>query len=59
MSSHHGNLVEHCWELNLYSKLESSSLEEVASYDVWKEAIQNENDAFIKNGTWKLVNPPF
>eukprot|EP00253_Pinus_taeda_P034545 PITA_34545 len=31
---------------------------EAASHDEWKEAMQKEYDALIKNGTWKLVDPP-
>jgi hypothetical protein len=26
---------------------------------VWKESKQKEYDIVIKNGTWKLVDPPF
>jgi len=32
--------------------------EEATSYDPWKHAMQKEYDALIKNGTWRLVDPP-
>eukprot|EP00253_Pinus_taeda_P032024 PITA_32024 len=31
---------------------------EAASHDEWKEPMQKEYDALIKNDTWKLVDPP-
>eukprot|EP00253_Pinus_taeda_P026233 PITA_26233 len=37
---------------------EPTSFKEAASHDEWKEAMQKEYDALIKNGTWKLVDPP-
>eukprot|EP00253_Pinus_taeda_P031294 PITA_31294 len=37
---------------------EPTSSKEVASHDEWKEAMQKEYDALIKNGTWKLVDTP-
>eukprot|EP00253_Pinus_taeda_P026112 PITA_26112 len=37
---------------------EPTSFKEVISHDEWKEAMQKEYDALIKNGTWKLVDPP-
>eukprot|EP00253_Pinus_taeda_P031153 PITA_31153 len=37
---------------------ERTSFIEVASHDEWKEAMQKEYDALIKNGTSKLVGPP-
>jgi hypothetical protein len=46
-------------ELNLSTKIEPNSFEEVASHNEWKEAIHKEYDALIKNGTWKLVDPQF
>jgi hypothetical protein len=46
-------------ELNLSTNFESISYEQVASHDEWKEAMHKEYDAFIKNGTWKLVGTPF
>jgi hypothetical protein len=49
----------HMIELNLSTNFEPTSLEEVASHDEWKEAMQKEYDALIKNGMWKLVDPPF
>eukprot|EP00253_Pinus_taeda_P024709 PITA_24709 len=50
--------VSYDCELNLSTDFEPTSFEEVASYDEWKEAMQKEYDALIKNGTWKLVDPP-
>jgi hypothetical protein len=46
-------------ELNLSTNFESTSYEKVASHDEWKETMHKEYDAFIKNGTWKLVDTPF
>jgi hypothetical protein len=46
-------------ELNLSTNFEPTSFDEVASHDEWKEAMQKEYDALIKNETWKLVDPPF
>eukprot|EP00253_Pinus_taeda_P009462 PITA_09462 len=37
---------------------EPTSFKDVASHDEWKEAMQNDYDALIKNGTWNLVDPP-
>eukprot|EP00253_Pinus_taeda_P013784 PITA_13784 len=37
---------------------EPTSFKEAASHDEWKEAMQKEYDALIKNDTWKLVDPP-
>jgi transposase InsO family protein len=51
--------VSYDCELNLSTNFEPTSFEEVASHDEWKEAMQKEYDALIKNGTWKLVDPPF
>jgi hypothetical protein len=51
--------VSYNCELNLPTNFESTSFEEVVSHDEWKEAMQNEYDSLIKNGTWKLVDPPF
>jgi len=38
---------------------EPNSFKEATSHDEWKEAMQKEYDALIKNDTWKLVDPPF
>jgi hypothetical protein len=46
-------------ELNLSTDIEPTSFEEVASHDEWKEAMQKEYDALIKNGAWKLLDLPF
>jgi hypothetical protein len=51
--------VSYDCELNLSTNIEPTSFEEVASHDEWKEAMQKEYDTLIKNGTWKLVDPPF
>ena len=45
-------------EFNLSTNVEPTSFEEASTLVEWKEAMQNEYDALIKNGTWKLVNPP-
>ena len=45
-------------EINLSANFEPNSFIEVDACDEWKEAMQNEYDALIKNGTWKLVDPP-
>eukprot|EP00253_Pinus_taeda_P009544 PITA_09544 len=49
--------VSYDCELNLSIDFEQISFKEVASHDEWKEAMQKEYDALIKNGTWKLVDP--
>jgi len=46
-------------ELNLSANHELSSFKEATSHNEWKETMQKEYDALIKNGTWKLVDPPF
>jgi len=46
-------------ELNLSTNFEPNSFEEFVSHDEWKEAMQKEYDALIKNETWNLVDPPF
>lgn len=46
-------------ELKLSTNIEPTSFEEATFHDKWKEAMQKEYDALIKNGTWKLVDPPF
>eukprot|EP00253_Pinus_taeda_P023767 PITA_23767 len=50
--------VSYDCELNLSIDFEPTSFKEVASHDEWKEAMQKEYDALIKNGTWTLVDPP-
>ena len=37
---------------------EPTSFKGTASCDEWKEVMQKEYDALIKNGTWTLVDPP-
>jgi len=44
-------------ELNFSIDYEPNSFKEDFSHDVWKDAMK-EYDALIKNGTWKLVDPP-
>jgi hypothetical protein len=51
--------VSFACELDLCTNIEPTSFEEFVSHDEWKEAIQKECDAIIKNGTWKLVDPLF
>jgi hypothetical protein len=51
--------VSYDGELNLSTNLELNSFEEATSHDEWKEGIEKEYDALIKNDTWKLVDPPF
>eukprot|EP00253_Pinus_taeda_P034051 PITA_34051 len=50
--------VSYDCELNLPTDFELTSFKESASHDERKEVIQKEYDAFIKNGTWKIVDPP-
>ena len=50
--------VSYDCELNLSTDFEPTSFKEVASHDEWKEAMQKEYDALIKNSTWKMVDPP-
>jgi hypothetical protein len=51
--------VSYDCELNLSTNLESYSFKEVVSHREWKEIMQKEYDALIKNGTWNLVDPPY
>ena len=46
-------------ELDLSTNYEPTSFEEVIFGGEWKESIQNKYDSLIKNGTWKLLDPPF
>eukprot|EP00253_Pinus_taeda_P032392 PITA_32392 len=50
--------VSYDCELNLSTDFEPTSFKEAFSHDEWKEAMQKEHDALIKNDTWKLVDPP-
>ena len=43
----------------LFSNLKLTSFEEVVAHNEWKESMQNEYYALIKNGIWRLVSPPF
>ena len=45
-------------ELNFHAFDEPASFQEEVNSDVWKSAMQREYDSLIKNGTWRLVNPP-
>eukprot|EP00253_Pinus_taeda_P002719 PITA_02719 len=51
--------VSYDCELKLSTDFEPTSFKEDASHDEWKEAMQKEYDALIKNDTLKLVDPPF
>eukprot|EP00253_Pinus_taeda_P034645 PITA_34645 len=50
--------VSYDCELNLSTDFEPTSFKEAISNDEWKEAMQKQYDALIKNGTKKLVDPP-
>eukprot|EP00253_Pinus_taeda_P025146 PITA_25146 len=50
--------VSYDCEFNLSTYFEPNSFKEVSSHVEWKEAMQKEYDSLIKNGTWKLVDPP-
>ena len=50
--------VSYDCELNLSIDFEPTSFKKAASHDEWKEVMQKEYDALIKNGIWKLVDPP-
>jgi len=50
--------VSYDCELKFFTNFEPTSFKEATSHDEWKEAMQNEYDSLIKNGTWKLVDPP-
>ena len=45
-------------ELNFSIVNEPTTFEEATSCNEWKDAMQKEYDALIKNGTWRLVDPP-
>jgi hypothetical protein len=51
--------ISYDFELNLYTNFETNSFVQASSHDEWKESMQNEYDALIKNETCKLVDPPF
>ena len=44
-------------EFNLSANFEPNSFEEASTQVEWKEVMQNEYDALMKNGTQKLVDP--
>jgi hypothetical protein len=45
-------------DLKLYTNFEPTSFKEGTSHDEWKE-FMHEYVSLIKNGMWKLVDPPF
>jgi hypothetical protein len=51
--------VSYDCELNLATNHELDSFKEATSHYDWKESMQKEYYALIKNGTWKLLDPPF
>lgn len=46
------------YELKFYVVDETVSFQEVVTSDAQRSAMQREYDALIKNGTWRLVDPP-
>jgi len=50
--------VSYDCEFHFSMDFEPTSFKEAASHDEWKEELQKEYDALIKNATWKLVGPP-
>eukprot|EP00253_Pinus_taeda_P029619 PITA_29619 len=52
-------LKVHRNKLGARSHFEPTSFKEASSHDEWKEVMQKEYDALIRNDTWKLVDPPF
>jgi len=46
----------HC-EFNFSVDCEPTCFQEATSHDQWKDAMQKEYDALIKNGQWRLVGP--
>jgi hypothetical protein len=46
------------FELNFYVVNEPTTFEKATSCNEWKDAMKKEHDALIKNGTWRLVDPP-
>jgi hypothetical protein len=46
-------------KLNLSTNHEPTSFKEATFHDEWKSSMQKEYDSLIKNGRWKLVDPPF
>ena len=52
-----GNVSHDC-EFNHCTINEPNCFKEAANFDEWKHAMQKEYDALIKNGTWRLVDPP-
>eukprot|EP00253_Pinus_taeda_P023640 PITA_23640 len=47
------------WMTKTLENFVPNSFKEATSHDEWKEVMQKEYDALIKNDTWKLVDPPF
>jgi len=54
---HDSSSVSHDHEFNHCTISEPSCFDEAANCDEWKDAMQKEYDALIKNGTWRLVDP--
>eukprot|EP00253_Pinus_taeda_P002306 PITA_02306 len=50
--------VSYDCEMNLSTDFKPTSFKEDASHDEWKEVMEKDYDALIKNGTWKVVDPP-
>ena len=46
------------FELNFFIVDEPSSFQEATTSDAWRSAMEKEYDTLIKNGTWRLVDPP-
>jgi hypothetical protein len=46
------------FELNFSAVNEPTTFEEATSCNEWKATMQKEYAALIKNGTWRLVDPP-
>ena len=49
--------VSYDCELNLSIDFEANFFKEATSHDEWRESMQKEYDALIKNDTWN-VDPP-
>lgn len=56
--SQYDDFVTFDCELNFAAIDEPSSFQEATASDAWRGAMQREYDVLIKNGTWRLVNPP-
>ena len=54
----YGDFITIDFELKFHAFDEPWFFQEAVNSDVWKSAMLGEYDALIKNGTWRLVNPP-